>query len=127
MNRKSARTDIAVLRGIGADVDAKDDRTMEQALAAIDAVQLPPSVVIMSGRGWQPLWLFDKAIPATAEAVRHVEMTGKQIAQLTGGDSVQNVDRIFRVPFTTNHPNAKKQAQGRVACVSGILDRRVDG
>jgi hypothetical protein len=119
--RKGGRTDVVALRGFGADVDAKNGRSMEEGLAAIDAVQLPPSLVIMSGGGWQPLWLFDAPIPATPDNVEHVETMGRWLAKLTGGDPVQNVDRLFRLPFTINYPNSKKRAEGRTPCAAGIL------
>jgi hypothetical protein len=114
MNKKPAKSDIVTLRAIGADVDAKDGRTMDEALAAIHALPLRPSLVIMSGGGWQPFWFLAAPIEATTEAVRRAEAIGKRVAELTGGDAVQDVSRIFRLPFTVNWPNAKKWAARRV-------------
>jgi hypothetical protein len=119
--RKAAKAAIRMLRGIGADIDAKDGRSLEDAWMALGTVPHPPSLLIMSGGGWQPLWLFDVPIEVTPETVSQVEAVGRRIAALTGGDAVQNIDRIFRLPFTVNHPNKKKRAQGRTACLSGIL------
>jgi hypothetical protein len=113
--RKAAKSDIRSLRGIGADIDAKDGRSLEDARVAIGGVPSQPSLIIMSGGGWQPLWLFEAPVRATQEAV------GRTIAQLTGGDAVQNVDRVYRLPFTVNYPNKRKREQGRTACLSGII------
>ena len=33
----------------------------------------------------------------------------------------RNVDRIFRIPGTINHPNAKKRSLGRVACPTRLI------
>lgn len=119
--KKAAKSDIHILRGIGADVDAKQGRSLEDARAAINVIPSRPSLIIMSGGGWQPLWLFEPAVQATPDSVSRVEAVGRKIATLTGGDAVQSVDHIFRLPFTVNHPNQKKRAEGRTACLSGVL------
>jgi hypothetical protein len=121
LGKKPAKSDIEILRGNGADIDAKDGRSLDDTRAAIAAVPYPPSLIVMSGGGWQPLWLFGTPIDATPEAVSRVEATGRTIAALTGGDAVQNIDRIFRLPFTVNYPNQKKREQGREPCLSGII------
>ena len=94
---------------------------MEGALATIKALRLKPSFVIMTGGGYQPLWLLDHPLQATDEVVRRAEAIGKRIAELTSSDPVQNVDRILRLPFTRNYPNARKRAEGRTACNSDVL------
>jgi hypothetical protein len=121
LGKKPTKADIRTLRGIGADIDAKAGRDLDTAWAAIDAVPYPPSLIIMSGGGWQPFWLFDVPIEATPDTVSQVEAVGRKIAKLTRGDAVQNIDRIFRLPFTMNHPNKKKREQGRTVCLSGLI------
>jgi hypothetical protein len=119
--KKAAKSDIRTLRGAAADIDAKQGRSLEEARMAIEIIPCRPSLIIMSGGGWQPLWLFDVPIQATPDAVSRAEAVGRKIAALTGGDAVQSVDHIFRLPFTINHPNRKKRAEGRTDCLSGIL------
>jgi hypothetical protein len=121
--RKLRKEDIDSLRGVPADVDAKSGRSLEGAEEAIARVPLAPSLIIFTGGGYQPLWLFDAALPATPDNIERVEAIGTAIAHVTEGDPVQNVDRILRVPFTLNFPNAKKRAAGRVICPSGIVIR----
>jgi hypothetical protein len=119
---KPKKTDIEVLRCAAyADVDAKGGRTLNDCLDGLHGLPLEPSLVIASGGGFQPIWLLDKPLPATPENTLRVEAVSRAIAVWTGGDSVQNIDRILRVPFTTNYPNIIKRQAGRVACSSGIL------
>ncbi len=119
--RKPSKADIAALRCAYADIDAKDDRDMAAAFAAIGAVPLPPTCTIMTGGGFQPLWMLKDPVVVTPEVIRCAEALGGRIADLTGGDRVQNADRILRLPYTTNYPNARKRAAGRVPCPSGLV------
>ncbi len=119
--KKPAKAQITALRAIFADVDAKEGRSLTEALAAIAALPTPPSVIIASGGGFQPIWMLDAPVPATSEKVAAAEAVGRQIALLAGGDMVQNVDRILRLPFTKNYPDARKRAAGRVVSCSGLV------
>lgn len=118
--KKPAKSDITRIRGVYADVDAKDGRSLEQALADVRKLAAP-SFLVMSGGGYQPVWLLDKSLPATPENVAWAEATGKRIADICGGDAVQNVDRILRVPGTINWPNARKRAAGRQPCRATVV------
>jgi hypothetical protein len=120
-NIKPGKDEIEAIRCLYADIDAKGDRDMATAWAAIGAGPLPPTLVIATGGGFQPIWLLDAPIPKTLENERRAEALGKRIAELTGGDHVQNVDRILRVPFTTNRPDERKRARGRVPTPSGLV------
>jgi hypothetical protein len=119
--KKAAKGDIPELRAVFADVDAKDGRTLEQARAAVLGLPIPPSFIIASGGGFQPVWLFDQPLQATSEAIAEAEAVGRRLAALANGDPVQNVDRILRLPFTLNHPNAAKRKAGRDVSISGLL------
>ena len=123
LEKKPTKADIETVRCIFADLDAKDGRTMDACLEALTQLSKQPSFVIMSGGGYQPIWLLDQPIPATTEAVQRAESIARATATLLGGDSIQNVDRILRVPFTINYPNKKKRDGGRVPCPSGVLVR----
>ncbi len=124
--KKASRSEIIAIRAAAwLDLDAKDGRTMAQALAAIEALPIPPpSVIIASGGGYQPIWLLDRPVPTSLEIVRELGALGKQLEQRTGSDAVSNIDRILRLPFTMNYPNAKKLAGGRQVTIAGLLHRR---
>jgi hypothetical protein len=125
--KKPSKSKIVELRGIGADIDAKDGRSLDEAFAAIYRVGVSPNLIIATGGGFQPIWLLPEPLSATNENVHLVEATGARIVRVTGSDPVQNIDRILRIPFTTNFPNATKAAAGRVVCCSGLVVRRIGG
>ena len=120
MAKKPRKDDIEAIRGVYADVDAKDGRTMEQAFAAIQPLPAP-SLLIMSGGGFQSIWLFDRPEAVTPDAVACAEAMGARIAEVTGGDPVKNIDRILRVPDTVNWPDARKRAAGRQPSLATVL------
>jgi hypothetical protein len=120
-SKKAAKADVTGLRIVGADVDAKNGRAMERALADAQAVPIPPSCIVMTGGGFQPIWVLPEVLPPTDENIRRIEALGKRIAELVGGDAIQNIDRIFRMPFTLNYPNARKRAEGREICATGLV------
>ena len=120
--RKPAKADTTALRALYADVDAKGETSLAAAYAAILALPMPPaSFVIATGGGFQPVWLFEAPMLTTPDLVAQAERDGAAVARMAGGDPVQNVDRILRLPFTMNHPNAKKRDAGRVPCPSGLV------
>ena len=121
LNSKASKANIESLRGIGADVDMKDGRTSDDIIRAIKTVTPPPSHIIFSGGGYQPIWLFNELLPVSPDNIKRVEALGKSVADTLNGDAVQNIDRLYRLPFTQNHPNAKKLREGRGVCVSGLL------
>lgn len=64
---------------------------------------MQPSLLVFSGRGFQLLWYADKTYPADSpKEIRAWEGIGRAIIATIGGDAVQNVDRILRLPGTVN-------------------------
>lgn len=81
MAKKPAKADIVTVRGVCADVDAKGSRTLADALAAARGCPGPaPSFITATGGGYQPVWLFDPAVPASPDAVARAEAIGRRIA-----------------------------------------------
>lgn len=124
LNKKPRKAEIGDIRCLYADIDAKAGRGMEECLAAIERLSLPPSFVIMTGGGYQPIWLLDQPLPASPESTQWAEAAGRTIAELTQGDSVENIDRILRMPGTINYPNAIKRNAGRTPCMASIMVRQ---
>jgi hypothetical protein len=121
LSKKAEKPDIVAFRYIVGDVDGDKGRDVATAWTTIGKVPRPPSFVVMSGGGFNAYWALSEPLPNTPDTLRRVEALGKRIARLTGGDSVQNVDRVLRTPFTINWPNKAKRDRGRVSCPSGIV------
>jgi len=139
MSKKAAKTDIAAIEFALADCDPNDDETPDQAkaryLSAIKTSGVPqPSAIIFSGNGVQMLWRFAEAIllpdpvgkVLSGEAKAIIDDVEARIAsvmiRLGTKAGTQNIDRILRLPGTTNLPNKTKLAKGRVACQAHIID-----
>ena len=146
MTSKAAKTDIAAIEYVLADLDPRDDETPEAAkeryLQELDTRQPKPTAIIDSGNGIQALWKLAEPIalaepvivrdekgktkklfpPETAAIIADAE--ARTAALMEGLGSVagtQNIDRILRLPGTTNLPNKKKVKAGRVACPATLI------
>jgi len=155
MTSKAAKTDIAAIEYLLADLDPADNETAEAAkaryLKALGACKPKPTAVIDSGNGIQallklatPINLPDDPVlvdmeeivngkkvvtkkpiltDKMQEVVDDVEARVKALMETMGGKAgTQNIDRILRLPGTSNLPNAKKRKDGRVECQAKLLD-----
>lgn len=120
-NKKLQKADMGAIRGLFADIDPQDGAAkleservrLRQLASTLSQDQLPPSLAVDSGGGVQFFWLLNKKL-AAAEWRQQVEDLGAGIAAPLGGDPVQNIDRIMRLPGTMNIPDAAKMRRGRV-------------
>ena len=61
--------------------------------------------------------------PGNENRIADVEARTKALMErLDAKAGTQNIDRILRLPGTTNLPNAKKRREGRVKCAAKLLD-----
>jgi hypothetical protein len=98
-----------------------------------------PTFVIDSGNGIQPLWrlaepiVLGKPMPGEAGRLSYSPQDQAKIdeaearsaavmVQLNAKAGTQNIDRILRLPGTINLPNAKKKREGRVVCLTKLID-----
>jgi len=141
MTIKASKPDIAAIEYLLADLDPKEGETAEDAkaryLTAIEQHKPAPTATLDSGNGIQTLWRLEQPIklddpiqdqgkPAlteeTKKIVDNVEARVKALMETLGSNAgTQNIDRILRLPGTTNLPNAKKRKHGRVACQSKLI------
>jgi hypothetical protein len=96
-----------------ADIDAKlwpaapDPKRC--ALEAVEAFAPRPSIVIDSGGGFQPYWLFNKPFAlCTPDAQVELELVNAGLARAVCGpdrapDHAHDVARVLRIPGTFNH------------------------
>jgi hypothetical protein len=131
MTSKASKADIAAVEFILSDLDPADDETPEEAKAryqkAIEEYPARPAFVIDSGNGLQVLYRLDKPVEfedgtLPLDLIADVEARIKALMGKLGAVAgTQNIDRILRLPGTTNLPNAAKRARGRVACPTALL------
>jgi hypothetical protein len=76
--------------------------TKEDALFHLSKLNLKPSAVVDSGHGVHVYWLLDKPLLLDKDSISKAETLMKHLEMLCGGDTVKDVSRILRVPYTTN-------------------------
>jgi len=113
-----SKDDVSRVVSLHADVD-EPGTTRATVDAALASVGLPrASVVVASGGGGAHVYL-RLAQPLVAADAFRAEAANRRLAGLLGGDSCWDVSRILRIPGTTNFPDRKKRALGRVPAPVG--------
>jgi Protein of unknown function (DUF3987) len=129
LTKKARKADVEWLLGIWGDLDpikgrdlAEEHDRLHRLAGELMGLPWPPTVIISSGGGIQPLWRLETPLEATQEFRQAIEVLGRRIEAALGGiENTSNADRVLRLPFTINHPNRIKIDQGRVPVMSGIL------
>lgn len=124
---KLRKEHIGRIRAVYADVDPADGVEVERArdtLAAqaerLKAGAIPPTVIVDSGGGFQYLWLLKEKLDP-AQFLSWAEGQGRALAHELGGDAVQNIDRLLRLPGSPNLPTPGKIAKGRVKRLARVI------
>jgi hypothetical protein len=130
LSRKPAKTDITGIAAVWADIDPLDGagrpydqerQRLTDLAAEVGALDIPPTVTIDSGNGLQPIWCLDEPIEASAEYRNAAEQLCIRIEAALGAKGTFNVDRLLRLPGTTNYPNKRKRKLGRGEAQARIL------
>lgn len=138
VDKKAKREDIAAMCFLHVDIDPrvgeKFDDEKERILKLFGDKRpnsIPePSAIIYSGGGYNALWRLQEQVPISDEGLTAKEIEARyedakrynlQLEIVLGGDNCHNVDRILRLPGTTNWPNAKKRAKGRVPVLAELV------
>jgi hypothetical protein len=82
--------------------------------------EFPPTAIIDSGNGMQPIWAV-KRLALSPAAIARIEGETKAIEDALGAGGTHNVDRLLRLPGTVNFPNKKKLALGRVTSRARLI------
>jgi hypothetical protein len=144
-NCKASKTDVSAIEYVHNDLDPKDDETTEAAKARyLEALKLfQPAVgfVVDSGNGLNGAWKLNPPIilpkplrgeedgkpcwvlsPRAERVIADVEARAKAMMEKLGSVAgTQNIDRILRLPGTTNLPNKAKRDKGRVKCQAKLV------
>jgi hypothetical protein len=115
---KPTKADMLAARALHVDVDTRDPAALARLRALAE-----PSVLIDSGGGFQGFWFLSEPVPLDQASVADVEARNRGlIERIPGADGgAWNVDRIMRLPFTTNHPTPTKLKKGRTGPVPATL------
>ncbi len=128
---KAKTADVITLNAFHVDADVSKNITDPAAFAAaksellrgIEGMNKPPTIVIDSGNGYGLFWMLRKPVKVTAQNLD--QLTGINIALRDAvpgaADACQNLDRVMRVPYTTNFPNATKIKRGRVEVPTDLM------
>lgn len=126
---KLAEADVAYIRGIAIDLDPQHDkpfeeerrRLFEKVTEAQKNIFGGPSVTVDSGGGYQMIWLFPEPIAVDEKVAADVKARARSLGQAFGSDAVHSLEHLFRLPGTTNIPNAKKRKAGRTAALASVV------
>lgn len=112
---KPTKSDILQARFAHVDIDPPEGGEWDRDAALLALMAQNPTVIIDSGNGWQGLW-------ALTHHTDDIETINRGIAHALGADPrIHNIDRLFRVPDTTNWPNAVKRAKGRMPQPTALI------
>jgi putative DNA primase/helicase len=118
---KKKKQDIEYVDCLHVDADPKEGENPETFKARViplfEAHDPPPTAIVDSGNGIQGLWKISNPVSVTDKTqIADIESRNAALAEAFGADpKTRNIDRILRVPGTTNHPNATKKRGGRIA------------
>jgi len=129
LNKKPKKTDIAAVEFLLGDLDPLNDEKSEDAKARYlnqlnGTFEPKPSVIVDSGNGIQCLWKLANPIVLSDNdsIVPDVEARSAELMRRLGAKAgTQNIDRILRLPGTTNLPTKTKLKTGRVPCPTKLL------
>jgi hypothetical protein len=98
------------------------DEAKAIALERIYSFPVPPSMVVMTGNGVQGWWVLDVPVPVGDDwPLEWLEGVNRGIAKTFGGDSVQDLARVLRVPGTVNLPTRRKLERGCTAVPTALV------
>lgn len=98
------------------------DERKAAKLAELEAADNPPTMIIDTGGGLQPLWALAEPVPTTMENVARSEGANRWLVEQFEGDNlVTDIGRLLRLPGTVNHPSERKRKRGRVVAPTKLV------
>lgn len=131
MDKKATRLDIKELAFLhvdldpraGEDPDEERKRILNLLTDGLPKDMPKPSAIIDSGGGYWAFWRLTDPFAINANEKRYDEakLYNLQFELLFGADHCHNVDRIARLPGTTNYPDQRKISKGRKVAPSVVI------
>jgi hypothetical protein len=97
---------IAALNCLYAEFDAKDfGGSLDETLAHVRGLAVPPSVIVASGGGYHCFWLLVEPFILDTDKAREraVDVQHRWVAFVGGDDGAKDIARVLRVPGTLNY------------------------
>lgn len=135
LQSKASKERMRAAHWLHVDVDPRKDHDIvaEQGRILASLQQPPdgiekPTLITFSGGGYQAFWKLENPVllQSSEDAAAEFERFNRHLEAAFDGDNCHNVDRIMRLPFTVNLPDAKKRAKGRVAALAVEIERHDD-
>src|SRR5262249_31241263 len=89
----------------------------EDAIALIEKFPLKPSLVVWSGHGLHPYWLFHEPVPASLEIECYLKGITKE---LCGDPAAAEIAHVMRIPGTYNYKNKDKVVAAEIMEVNNL-------
>jgi X-X-X-Leu-X-X-Gly heptad repeat protein len=130
ITKKASKKDIAAVEYLLADLDPADGETSEGAKARYleqlnGSFEPKPTAIVDSGNGIQCLWRLAERIelpPDAGAIIANAEARSAALmVRLGAKPGTQNIDRILRLPGTTNLPTKAKRERGRDECPTKLV------
>ncbi len=126
---KAHERDVSVLRYLHVDLDDPKDVTDPRQFKQVHAetVQrllnypIRPSLIIDTGNGFGGFWTVAPATAATDDNRLDLKSRNKALREFFDADHCENLDRVMRLPYTINFPNAAKRARGRKQILARVF------
>jgi hypothetical protein len=97
---------IAALNCLYAEFDAKDfSHSLDETLAHVRGLAVPPSVLVASGGGYHCYWLLVEpfVLDTPEKRQRAVDVQRDWVTLVGGDDAAKDIARVLRVPGTLNY------------------------
>lgn len=121
LDKKAERKDIHEIAALHVDVDARAGEDLGEELKRIRLLlteRLPsgvlsPTFVVFSGGGYQAFWMLREPVVIEGDLAKAEELASynRALELALGGDNCSNVDRVMRLPGTTNIPTSDQEAR----------------
>lgn len=117
-NKKPVKTDIAAMRWVHLDLDDPSSEALER----VRNYEIPSTTIVKSGGGYNVYWALTEPVRVNGN-IEDLEGANRGIIIALDADpGTQNLDRILRVPGTTNWPTKAKKRRGRVPVEAELLE-----